>query len=63
MPLDMSVKEILPDERLAAAIRLTTVDPLWFMVQRMPLQMLSPRVLFVATWELTCEAFWKASPA
>jgi hypothetical protein len=37
MPLDMSFEEILSDESLAATIRLTTVDPLWFMVQRVSL--------------------------
>jgi hypothetical protein len=42
MPLDMPVKEILPDESLTAAIRLTTVNTLWLVVQRVPLQMLSP---------------------
>jgi hypothetical protein len=37
MPLDMPVKEILPDKSLTAAIRLTSVDPLWLVVQRVSL--------------------------
>jgi hypothetical protein len=37
MPLDVPVKEILPDEGLTTAIRPTAVDSLWLVVQRVPL--------------------------
>jgi hypothetical protein len=42
VPLDMPIKEILSYESLTAAINLTTVDPLWLVVQRVSLQVLSP---------------------
>ena len=37
VPFDMPIKEILSYKSLTTAINLTTVDPLWLVVQRMPL--------------------------
>jgi hypothetical protein len=37
VPLDVPFKEILPYKSLTATINLTTVDPLWLMVQGVPL--------------------------